>query len=141
MTSKNLIIQAHDIETHDLTSLHGLAHANAIEKIDGLFSHQAFRLTDVDAASMDSVKAYCEKAKLDFAFVDSHQDVRRALAFQEHRALRGTGSARHGPAFQCASGRANAVVNRIAAAALRGHGLNRVADPRWPGAEPTNLLR
>ena len=71
MTSKNLIIQAHDIETHDLKSLHGLAHANAIEKIDGVFLHQAFRLTDVDAASMESVKAYCEQAKLDFAFVDS----------------------------------------------------------------------
>ena len=71
MTSKNLIIQAHDIETHDLKSLHGLAHANAIEKIDGPFSHQAFRLTDVDAASMESVKTYCEPAKLDFAFVDS----------------------------------------------------------------------
>jgi phosphoserine phosphatase len=71
MTNKNLIIQANDIETHDLKSLHGLARANAIEKIDGVFSHQAFRLTVADAASIDSVKSYCEKAKLDFAFVDS----------------------------------------------------------------------
>jgi phosphoserine phosphatase len=71
MTTKNLIIQAHDIETHDLKSLHGIAHANAIEKIDGAFSHQAFRLTDVETVSIDSVKSYCEKAKLDFAFVDS----------------------------------------------------------------------
>ena len=75
MTSKNLIIQAHDIETHDLKSLHGIAHANAIEKIDGLFSHQAFRLTDVDAASADNVKSYCEKAKLDFAVVDARQKL------------------------------------------------------------------
>ncbi len=71
MTTQNLIIQAHDIETHDLKSLHSLAHATAIEKIDGDFSHQAFRLTDADAASLDNVKTYCEKAKLDFAFVDS----------------------------------------------------------------------
>jgi phosphoserine phosphatase len=75
MTTKNLIIQAHDIETHDLKSLHGLAHANAIEKIDGVFSHQAFRLTDADPASMDGVKSYCEKAKLDFAFVDSTKSL------------------------------------------------------------------
>jgi phosphoserine phosphatase len=71
MANKNLIIQAYDIETHDLKSLHGLAHANTIEKIDGDFSHQAFRLTEADAASIDNVKSYCEKAKLDFAFVDA----------------------------------------------------------------------
>jgi phosphoserine phosphatase len=75
MTTKNLIIQAHDIETHDLKSLHGLAHANTIEKIDGTFSHQAFRLTDADAESVDSVKSYCENAKLDFAFVDSAKSL------------------------------------------------------------------
>ncbi len=73
MTAKHLIIQAHDIETHDLKSLHAIARANAIEKIDGLFSHQAFRLTEVDAATVDNVKSYCEKAALDFAFVDAHQ--------------------------------------------------------------------
>jgi phosphoserine phosphatase len=75
MATTNLIIQAHDIETHDLKSLHGLAHAKAIEKIDGVFSHQAFRLTEADAASMDNVKSYCEKAKLDFAFVDADQKL------------------------------------------------------------------
>jgi phosphoserine phosphatase len=71
MTTKNLIIQANDIETHDLKSLHGLAHANAIEKIDGAFSHQAFRLTGANPASMENVESYCEKAQLDFAFVDA----------------------------------------------------------------------
>jgi phosphoserine phosphatase len=75
MTTKNLIIQAHDIETQDLKTLHALAHANTIEKIDGAFSHQAFRLTDADAASLDNVKTYCEKAKLDFAFVDANQKL------------------------------------------------------------------
>jgi phosphoserine phosphatase len=71
MTTKNLIIQAHDIETQDLKTLHGIAHATAIEKIDGAFDHQAFRLTEADAASIDAVKTYCEKAQLDFAFVDA----------------------------------------------------------------------
>ena len=75
MATKNLIIQAHDIETQDLKVLHGIAHATAIEKIDGLFSHQAFRLTDADSASLDNVKSYCEKAGLDFAFVDANQKL------------------------------------------------------------------
>jgi phosphoserine phosphatase len=71
MIIKNLIIQAHDIETHDLKSLHGIAHANVIEKIDGLFSHQTFRITHADATTQPEVALYCERAKLDFAFVDS----------------------------------------------------------------------
>ncbi len=75
MNTKNLIIQAHDIETHDLKSLHGITHANAIEKIDGMFSHQAFRITDADVASLDNVKSYCEKARLDFALVDANQKL------------------------------------------------------------------
>ncbi len=75
MNTKNLIIQAHDIETHDLKSLHGIAHANAIEKIDGIFSHQAFRITDADAASVGNVKAYCDNARLDFAFLDANQKL------------------------------------------------------------------
>lgn len=70
MATKNLIVQAHDIETQDLKTLHGIAHANTIEKIDGTFEHHAFRLTDADPASVDAVKSYCEKAQLDFAFVD-----------------------------------------------------------------------
>jgi phosphoserine phosphatase len=75
MATTNLIIQAHDIETQDLKTLHGIAHATAIEKIDGAFSHQAFRLTDADATSMDVVKSYCENAKLDFAFVEANQKL------------------------------------------------------------------
>ena len=71
MTTKNLIIQAHDIETQDLKSLHGIAHATAIEKIDGTVAHQAFRITHADANTQPVVANYCERAKLDFAFVDS----------------------------------------------------------------------
>jgi phosphoserine phosphatase len=71
MTTKNLIIQAHDIETQDLKTLHGIAHATAIEKIDGTFAHQAFRITHADASTQPEVARYCERTKLDFAFVDA----------------------------------------------------------------------
>jgi phosphoserine phosphatase len=69
----HLIIQAHDIETQDLKTLHGIAHATAIEKIDGTFEHQAFRITHADASTQPEVARYCERAKLDFAFVDANQ--------------------------------------------------------------------
>jgi phosphoserine phosphatase len=71
----HLIIQAHDIETQDLKTLHGIAHAKAIEKIDGAFIHQAFRITDADVSQRTAVQAYCEKAKLDFAFVDAERSL------------------------------------------------------------------
>ncbi len=67
----HLIIQAHDIETQDLKTLHGIAHAAAIEKIDGTFAHQAFRITHAEASTQPEVARYCERAKLDFAFVDA----------------------------------------------------------------------
>jgi phosphoserine phosphatase len=71
----HLIIQAHDIETQDLKTLHGLAQAKAIEKIEGAFSHQAFRITDADVSQRDVVQAYCERAKLDSAFIAPHQSL------------------------------------------------------------------
>jgi phosphoserine phosphatase len=71
----NLIIQAQDIETHDLKILHGIALAQSIEKIDGAFSHQAFRITGADASMKAEVAAHCVKAKLDFAFVDATQTL------------------------------------------------------------------
>lgn len=67
----NLIIQAADIETQDLKTLHGIARAKHIEKIEGVFQHQAFRITEADATSNTEVAAYCERANLDYAFVDS----------------------------------------------------------------------
>jgi phosphoserine phosphatase len=78
--SSHLVIQAPDIETQDLKTLHQLAQANGIEKIDGPFAHQAFRLVSVnaDAPTRASVAAHCTRAALDFAFVDaerSWQDV------------------------------------------------------------------
>ncbi len=72
----NLVIQASDIETQDLKNLHGIAQAKgvggrSIEKIDGdgYFRHQAFRILNVDAATIEDVQRYCEAHRLDFGFV------------------------------------------------------------------------
>jgi phosphoserine phosphatase len=70
-----LIIQAHDIETQDLKTLHGIARAKHIEKIEGAFQHQAFRITEADATSKSEVAAHCERANLDYAFVDSSRSL------------------------------------------------------------------
>ena len=75
MTTSNLIIQGADIETADLKTLHALARASAIEKIDGHFLHQAFRLTEVDASTRTQVRAHCEANALDFAFVPATQKL------------------------------------------------------------------
>ena len=66
----NLIIQAEEIPTQDLKSLHALSHATAIEKID-LVPHQAFRLTHANPNTRETVRQYCESANLDFAFIES----------------------------------------------------------------------
>ena len=59
----NLIIQGGEIESRDLRQLAKLAGASRIEQI----THEAFRLCE--AQTRDGVAEYCEKAKLDFAFV------------------------------------------------------------------------
>ena len=59
----NLIIQGGEIENRDLRQLAKLAGASRIEQI----THEAFRLCEAQAR--DGVAEYCEKAKLDFAFV------------------------------------------------------------------------
>ena len=69
MTTYHLVIQASDIETGDLKTLHALAGASGIEQINGNFNHQAFRLIDVDIEAKARVQAHCEQAKLDFGFV------------------------------------------------------------------------
>ncbi len=66
----NLIIQAEEISTHDLKTLHALSHASAIEKIDHV-AHQAFRLTTANSNTCGAVRTHCEAAKLDYAFIDS----------------------------------------------------------------------
>ncbi len=70
----NLIIQAEEISTQDLKSLHALSHATAIEKIDHV-AHQAFRLTHADASTRETVRTYCETAHLDFAFIESGEKL------------------------------------------------------------------
>ena len=59
----NLIIQGCEIENRDLRQLAKLAGASRIERITG----QAFRLCEAHARG--GVAEYCEKVKLDFAFV------------------------------------------------------------------------
>lgn len=70
--SVDLVIQGEDIASADLRSLHAMASAHGIERI-GHVAHQAFRFDDVDAsvAVRDAVKARCDPAQLDFAFVPS----------------------------------------------------------------------
>ena len=59
----NLIIQGGEIQNRDLRHLAKLAGASRIEQI----THEAFRLCEAQARG--GVAEYCEKAKLDFAFV------------------------------------------------------------------------
>lgn len=74
--SIDLIIQAEDIASADLRALHTMAAANGIERLEQV-SHQAFRLAGADAstASRAAVKARCDAAQLDFAFVASGRSL------------------------------------------------------------------
>ena len=67
----HLIIQAADIETQHLKTLHGLCGASGIEKIDGTgnFAHQAFRVLNGDISAKADVERFCEDHQLDFGFV------------------------------------------------------------------------
>lgn len=70
--SIDLIIQGEDIASADLRSLHATASASGIERIEHI-AHQAFRLRGADHSreTRSAVKARCDAAQLDFAFVDS----------------------------------------------------------------------
>jgi phosphoserine phosphatase len=62
----NLVVQGEEIETPDLKELHRIARGEAIERV----SDDAFRITKADPATKKEVAAYCEKARLDFGFVE-----------------------------------------------------------------------
>ena len=62
----NLVIQGEEIETPDLKELHRIASGAAIERI----SDDAFRITKADPAAKKEVAAHCDKARLDFGFVE-----------------------------------------------------------------------
>ncbi len=66
----DLIIQGEEVSTPDLKALHGLAGASGIFRINHV-AHQAFRLPDAHTSARDQVRAHCENARLDFAFVES----------------------------------------------------------------------
>ena len=70
--STDLIIQGEDIASADLRALHTMAAANGIERI-GRVAHQAFCLSNADDGndSRAAVRARCDSAQLDFAFVPS----------------------------------------------------------------------
>jgi phosphoserine phosphatase len=70
----DLIIQGEDIATPDLKALHALAGASGISRIDRV-SHDAFRLADASVKSRDAVRAVCDAAALDFAFVDDNRPL------------------------------------------------------------------
>lgn len=66
--TQDLIVQGEDIATADLKMLHALSGAASIARIDSV-AHQAFRLTNANAATRATVAAHCENARLDFAFM------------------------------------------------------------------------
>ena len=68
--SADLIVQGEDIGSADLRALHAVCSAHGIERI-GHVAHQAFRLADASdsATNRAAVKARCDHAQLDFAFV------------------------------------------------------------------------
>lgn len=64
----DLVIQAEEVATPDLKALHSLSAAGGIARVDHV-GHQAFRLLSANPATHAAVRAYCQSAKLDFAFV------------------------------------------------------------------------
>lgn len=67
MTTFNLIIQGDDVSTPDLKALHRLSSASGIERV----GDQAFCLPDTRCSREPEVASYCERAHLDFAFVEA----------------------------------------------------------------------
>lgn len=80
MSDAQFIIQAADIETADLKALHALARARAIEKIEGPFLHQAFRLTAVAASAFEAVRARCTALHADVALLQGSAPPIRMIA-------------------------------------------------------------
>jgi phosphoserine phosphatase len=69
MNQFHLIVQAANVETVDLKTLHALSGAKGIEQCRGNFRHQAFCLLDANIASSAMVAAHCQQAGLDYGFV------------------------------------------------------------------------
>ena len=68
--SFDLIIQGEDIASADLRALHTISAASGIERITHV-AHQAFRLLLAEPGTRTAVKAHCDAAELDFAFMPS----------------------------------------------------------------------
>ncbi|HEX7557829.1 MAG TPA: phosphoserine phosphatase SerB [Usitatibacter sp.] len=67
----NLVIQGEEIETPDLKELHRIASGEAIQRI----SDDAFRVTKADPAARREVAVLCEKARLDFGWVEENRTL------------------------------------------------------------------
>jgi phosphoserine phosphatase len=61
----NLIIQGEEVSTPDLKELSRIAKGESIERV----SPDAFRITNADPATRETVAAYCAELKLDWGFV------------------------------------------------------------------------
>jgi phosphoserine phosphatase len=74
MTPRHLVIQGAQVATPDLEALCALARGTAIERIAG----EAFRIRGADPSTREAVAAHCERAALDWGFVE---DGRRLADF------------------------------------------------------------
>jgi len=70
--STNLVVQGEDVATPDLKALHRIAHGGAIERV----GDNAFRITEADPATRESVATHCAQAGLDWAFVPAGRSLR-----------------------------------------------------------------
>jgi phosphoserine phosphatase len=62
----NLVVQGNDVETHDLRELAKITGGREIVRLQG----EAFRIVGVDPSRRSEVRAVCDKAKLDWGFVE-----------------------------------------------------------------------
>lgn len=67
----NLVIQGAEVETPDLKALARMSRGERIERLFG----EAFRIAGADPASRPEVKAHCERARLDWGFVEEGRSL------------------------------------------------------------------
>jgi phosphoserine phosphatase len=66
MTGLHLVVQGAEVATPDLKALCTLARGRAIERLSG----RAFRIADADPSARAAVAAHCDRAALDWGFVE-----------------------------------------------------------------------
>ncbi len=68
----DLVVQGEDVATPDLKALHGIARAASIERA----GENAFRLANADPATRQAVRAHCDRAKLDWGYVERGRSLK-----------------------------------------------------------------